>query len=391
MDPVNNPFSPGAGAPPPELVGRKDVLEQARILLKRIKLRRPEKSILLTGLRGVGKTVLLNEINHMAQAEGYRTMMIEAPEQKPLVTTLTPQLRRLLLELDRSGSGVKARKALAVLKSFVSSIKVGYGDIELGLDFEPEKGVADSGDLETDLPDLLVAVAEAARERKMPVALIIDEVQYTDEEELSALIVAMHKLQQEQLPFLLVGAGLPTLPGLAGEAKSYAERLFSFPVISELSEEETNQALRDPLSSVGVGIEASALREVYRLTRGYPYFLQEWGYQAWNHAARSPISLRDVQDATPTVFEKLDKGFFRVRFNRLTPAEKKFLAVMSRLGPGPYRTADIAKGLGMRITSVALVRARLISKGMIYSPEHGQVAFTVPLFDEFMKRVMPVE
>ncbi len=389
MDPVRNPFSPGAGAPPPELVGRAEVLEQARILVERVKQGRPEKSILLTGLRGVGKTVLLNEIKRRAQASGYRTLAVETPEERSLIASLVPQLRGLLFELDRlAGIGMKARHALSVLKAFVSAVRVRYGELELGLDLEPEKGVADSGDLEADLPDLFVVIAEAAKEKQAPVGLLIDEIQYLDEEELRALIMAMHKLQQEQLPFILVGAGLPTLPALAGKAKSYAERLFSFPVIGALAKPEAVQAIRGPVRAAGLDIESAALAEINRLTKGYPYFLQEWGYESWNRADESPITIKDVKAATPTVIRKLDEGFFRVRFDRLVPSEKKFLRAMAELGPGPHRTGDVANGLTVLVTSLGPVRANLISKGMIYSPEHGKLAFTVPLFDEFMKRAM---
>jgi AAA ATPase-like protein len=390
MDPIKNPFSPGAGSPPPELVGRDPILEQARILLGRIKTKRPEKSMLLTGLRGVGKTVLLNEIERLAKADGYRTLSIEAHEDKPLGPLIAPSLRTLFYDLDRvAGAGDKVKRGLAVLRSFVGALKVTYGDVSFGLDIDPEKGAADSGDLEIDLPNLFVAVAEAAEERKNAVALLIDEIQYFSRQELGALIIAMHKVQQRQLPLVLLGAGLPILPGLAGESKSYAERLFSFPDIGALSQADTAKALREPALAAGVAFEPKALEELYRLTKGYPYFLQEWGYQSWNLATASPITLKIVQNATATVIPRLDKNFFRVRFDRLTPSEKNFLRAMSELGPGAHRTGDIADTLNVKITSLGPVRAKLIRKGMIFSPAHGEMAFTVPLFDEFMIRAMP--
>src|SRR5437899_1626869 len=324
MDPVKNPFSPGAGAPPPELVGREAILEQARVLLARIKARRPEKSILLTGLRGVGKTVLLNEIERMAAKEDYRTLGLEAHEEKSLAALLVPPLRKLLFDLDRiAGAGDKAKRALGVLKGFMDGIKVKIGEVEVGLDIDPEKGTADSGDLESDLPNLFVAVAEAAEERKIPVALLIDELQYFNPKELSALIMGMHKMQQRQMPMILLGAGLPILPGLAGESKSYAERLFNFSEISALSEADAFKALHDPTKEAGVDFEEAALKEIFRLTQGHPYFLQEWGYQAWNRAPASPITLQIVHEATPIVIERLDQSFFRVRFDRLTGSEKR--------------------------------------------------------------------
>ena len=390
MDPIKNPFSPGAGSPPSALVGRDGILEQTRILLGRTRQKKPEKSVLLTGLRGVGKTVLLNEMERLAQKEGYSTILLEAHEEKPLAEMLAPPLRRLLFSLNRmAGAGDKARRGLAVLKSFIGAIKVKVGKIELGLDIDSEKGSADSGDIEIDLPNLFVAVAEAAEDRKIPIAILIDELQYLSRSELSALIMAMHKMQQRQLPLVLIGAGLPFLPALAGESKSYAERLFNFPDIGPLSESDAAKALQNPVAEVDVVFEEAALQEIVRLTRGYPYFLQEWGYQAWNLAQSSPITLKIVQDANLTVIRRLDENFFRVRFDRLTPREKQYLRAMSQLGPGAQRSGDIVEVLGVKISSLGPIRARLIRKGMIYSPSHGDMAFTVPLFDEFMRRVIP--
>ena len=391
MNPIKNPYSPGAGSPPPELVGRDPVLEQARILLGRIKARRPEKSMLLTGLRGVGKTVLLNEIERLAKKEGYHTVSIEAHEKKPLGPLLAPQLRSLLFELDRlAGAGDKVKRGLRVLRSFLGVLKVTYEEITVSLDIDPELGSADSGDIEIDLPNLLVAVGEAADERSCAVAVLIDEIQYFNQKELGALIMAMHKIQQKQLPLLLLGAGLPILPGLAGESKSYAERLFNFPNVGALSEEEAARALWEPALAAEVEFAPAALQEIFELTKGYPYFLQEWGYQSWNLATESPIQLEIVKKATDLVIPRLDENFFRVRFDRLTPSEKNFLRAMAQLGPAAYRTGDVAQALGVKVTSLGPVRAKLIKKGMIYSPAHGDLAFTVPLFDEFMIRAMPV-
>lgn len=391
MNPISNPFSPGAGSPPPELVGRDPILEQSRILLGRVKERRSEKSLLLTGLRGVGKTVLLNEIERLAKAANYRTIVVEAHENKPLGPLLAQHLRTILFELDRmAGAGDKAKRGLRVLRSFLGALKITYNDITIGLDIDPEQGSADSGDLEIDLPNLFVAVAEAAEERKSAVAMLIDEIQYLNQKELGALIMAMHKIQQRQLPLVLLGAGLPILPGLAGDSKSYAERLFNFPEVGALSEEDTAKALREPAQAVGVVFEITALQEIYRLTKGYPYFLQEWGYQSWNHAPTTTITLDVVQAATPRVIDRLDQNFFRVRFDRLTPNEKNFLRAVAELGPGAHRTGAIADVLGVKVTSLGPVRAKLMKKGMIYSPAHGDMAFTVPLFDEFMIRTIPV-
>lgn len=390
MDPIKNPFSPGAGTPPPELVGRDSILEQARILLGRVKQKRPEKSMLLTGLRGVGKTVLLNEIERLAKDAGYRTISIEAHEDKPLAPLMASHLRTLLYELNRiAGTGDKVKRGLRVLRSFIGGLKITVGDITFGLDIDPEEGSADSGDLEIDLSNLFVVIGEAAEERKSAAAVLIDEIQYFNKKEIGALIMAMHKVQQRQLPLVLLGAGLPILTGLAGESKSYAERLFNFLDIGALSEEDARRALRDPAQAAGVLFDAKALKEVFRLTKGYPYFVQEWGYQAWNLATSSPITVQIIQSATAAVIPRLDQGFFRVRFDRLTPSEKNFLRAMAELGTGAHRTGDVANALDVKVTSLGPVRARLIKKGMVYSPAHGDMAFTVPLFDEFMIRAIP--
>ncbi len=390
MDNVANPFSPGAGSPPPELVGREGILDQAKILFARVKRGRSEKSLLLTGLRGVGKTVLLNKMEQIAQECGYRTILVEAHEDKSLAALLAPHLRRLLYDLDRiAGAGHRVRRALTALKSFLGAVTVSVSDVSIGLDIEPEPGIADSGDLEVDLPDLFTIVAEAAVERGSAAAILIDELQYFSSKELSALIMAMHRLQQRQLPLVLVGAGLPILPGLAGESKSYAERLFSFPDIGPLSDVEATRALQEPAKAASASFEPDALRQIVAVTRGYPYFLQEWGYQAWNHSPTPAITVDTVDRASDQVVRRLDQNFFRVRFDRLTPGDSRFLRAVAELGAGPCRVGDVATLLQVRPASLSPVRAKLIKKGMIYSPSYGDIAFTVPLFDEFMRRAIP--
>jgi len=360
--------------------------------LGRIKRKRPEKSMLLTGLRGVGKTVLLNEIERMARNEGYQTISVESHENRAFGSLIAPHLWKLLFELDRAaGFGNRVRRGLSVLRSFISALKITVNDVTIGLDIDPERGSADSGDLEIDLPNLFVAIAEAAEERGSAIAVLVDEVQYLSTKELSALIMAMHKIQQRQLPLILIGAGLPVLPALAGDSKSYAERLFSFPDIGALSEPDAIRALKEPALVEGVVFEQLALEEIYRLTKGYPYFLQEWGYQSWNQAEGSPITLLTIQKTTETVIKRLDKNFFRVRYDRLIPSEKIFLREMAKLGSGPYKTGDIANLLKRTTSSLAPVRAKLMKKGMIYSTAHGELDFTVPLFDEFMVRAVPNE
>lgn len=390
MDRIKNPFSPGAGSPPPELCGRGSVLEDAEVLLARTKLKKAEKSIIMTGLRGVGKTVLLNAVESIAKKQEYRTIFIEAVEGKSLAILLSRYLKKLLFELDAiAGVGDKAKRAIAVLKSFVGAVKLKVGDFDIGIDIEPQVGAADSGDLEVDLSNLFIAVAEAALERNTAVLLLIDEIQYFDTKELGALIMAMHKLQQLQLPLALIAAGLPILPALAGESKSYAERLFSFPNIAALSKKDSFSALQDPVKKESVEFDDDALEEIYRLAKGYPYFLQEWGYQTWNQALSSPIGLEVVKTASDTVIKRLDDNFFRVRFDRLTPKEKEVLRAMAEFGNNGCRTSDVAEKLKWKISTLSPARDSLIKKGMIYSPSHGDLAFTVPLFDEFMKRSMP--
>ena len=390
MNPIKNPFSPGAGSPPPELAGRAPVLEQARILLGRVMIGKSEKSLMLTGLRGVGKTVLLNEVRRMAQESGYRTVLVEAHEEKALGPLIAAPLKAVFYDLDRiAQTGDRVKRGLRVLRSFLGGLKVKVGELEIGLDIDPETGAADSGDIEIDLPNVFEALGEAAKEKMTAVAILIDEIQYLSQKELGAIIMAMHRMQQRQLPVVLLGAGLPVLPGLAGESKSYAERLFAFPDIGALSEADSNQAISEPAIQGGVTLTAAALTETYRLTKGYPYFIQEWGYQMWNLAVSSPIDLELVQSAADSVVRRLDQNFFRVRFDRLTPGEKNFLRAMAQLGSGAIRSGDIANCLGVKVNSIGPVRSKLIKKGMIYSPAYGDMAFTVPLFDEFMKRAMP--
>jgi hypothetical protein len=344
----------------------------------------------LYGLRGVGKTVLLNEVRNDAEARGFACVWMEAPEQRSFPGLLAPSLRATLLRLSR-GEAAKSRllAALKALSGFVRAMKVKYRDVEISLDYEPDAGIADSGDLEADLADLLVAVGEAARERGTAIVLFIDELQYVDEEELAALIMAFHRVGQRQLPATLLAAGLPQTLGRSGRAKSYAERLFEFVEIDRLDDASARAALCRPAEKEGVSFEAAAVAEILARTEGYPYFIQEWGKHSWNFAEDSPIELGDAQRANQAALAELDASFFRVRFDRLTPSEKRYMRAMAELGPGPHRSGDIADQLKQKVTTVAPLRNNLIAKGMIYSPAHGDTAFTVPMFDGFMRRVMP--
>lgn len=390
MDPRRNPYAPGAGTPPPELAGRDEIIERASIALDRIAHGRAARSLILYGLRGVGKTVLLQRISTLAEAEGQTTVVIESPEGRSLPSVLGPALRVGLIKMSRTEAAKAAiKRALGALAAFVRAAKVKYDDIEFNLDLDTEAGLADSGDLESDLTDLIVCVGESAAEHKTALVLVIDELQYIPEQQLAALITALHRASQKQLPITLVAAGLPQLLGQMGRAKSYAERLFEFVPIGPLDAAAARQALCVPAEQEGASFTDVAVSEILARTEGYPYFIQEWGKHAWAEAEDSPIELDDARRATEVALAELDASFFRVRYDRLTPSEKRYMRAMAELGPGPHRSGDIADVLGKRINTVAPVRAKLIEKGMVYSPAHGDTAFTVPLFDGFMKRTMP--
>ncbi len=342
---------------------------------------------MLLGLRGVGKTVLLNRIGEMAEGLGYQVIQLEAPEGQRLAQYLAPALKGSLVRLSRVE---KARdltgRALGALRGFASAFKVSIGEIGIEVTAPP---AADSGNLEIDLPELLVTVGRAARAADTGVAILVDEVQYLSEEDLRALIVAMHRVSQGGLPVILFGAGLPQVAGLAGDAKSYAERLFDYPDVGPLTEEAAGDAIEKPLVAESVNIRRDALALIVEATHGYPYFLQEWGKHTWNTAESSPVDEADVQAASEVATAALDQSFFRVRFDRLTPREQDYLRAMAELGPGPHRSGDIAKLLGRKVESLGPLRSGLIKKGMIWSPAHGDTAFTVPLFNEFMRREVP--
>lgn len=390
MDPLTNPFSPGAGNQPPELAGRSELLYKVEVLLARVKAGRSEQSMFMVGLRGVGKTVLLNRVREMAEEQGYQALLIEAHESKSLPLLLLPPLRQVLFALDRMQNiSQKVKRGLRVLRSFIGGVKLKMGDAEFGLDIDPETGSADSGDLEADLAELFVAVGEAAADRGKAVAIIVDELQYMTEVEMSALIMAIHRVSQRNLPLVLIGAGLPQLVGLAGKSKSYAERLFIYPEVGALSMQDASLALQGPVSTQGVAFTTEALAEIFRVTQGYPYFLQEWGYQSWNMAQQSPIDLPLIKRTTIASTIRLDESFFRVRFDRLTPREKDYLSALAEMGAGNQRSGGVAERLGVKVQTIAPLRSSLIKKGMIYSPAHGDTAFTVPMFDDFMLRTMP--
>lgn len=389
MDAIRNPFAPGAGNQPPELAGRQAIIEDAHIAIHRALESRSSRSQMLLGLRGVGKTVLLNKIKEMAENAGHLTSSIEAPENKSLGELLTPQLYSVLLKLStKEKAKALAHKAKRGLRSFASTFKITYGDTSISVD--PEPGVADSGDLELDLSDLFVQVGEAAKAAGKAWSLFIDEVQYLSSKDLAALIVAMHKVNQANLPIIFFGAGLPQVAALSGNAKSYAERLFTYPHVGALQEEDAKAAIRQPVIAEDAEISEEALEDIFCQTRGYPYFLQEWGHQCWKIASGNRIELTDSEKATKLAIAQLDNGFFKVRFDRLTPKERQYVMAMAQLGKGPYRSADVAEKLGESLQSLGPRRAQIISKGMIYSPSHGDIDFTVPLFNEYLMRNYPI-
>ena len=389
MDRRYNPYAPGAGLQPPELAGRDRLIEDVTIDMDRVLARRPTKGLVLLGLRGVGKTVLLNRLRAFADDKGFETAKIEAPEGGALPDLLAPELRRILYALDlRQAGGRYLRRAVNVLRGFANAFKVKIGDIEFSV--EPAPGEGDSGNLEQDLPRLLLAVAEAAAERRSAVGLLIDEIQYLSAVELAAVVVACHEIAQRNLPLLFIGAGLPQVAALAGRAKSYAERLFDYPEVGPLDSDAGRAAIAKPAQKEGVSFDDAAVDAILKATQNYPYFIQEWGFQVWNRAPSSPIAREAVADATPDVISHLDGNFFRVRFDRLTVLQQKYLRAMAELGPGPHKTGEIAATLGVGAASVATVRQQLVNKGMVWSQRHGETAFTVPLFDSFMKRQMPI-
>ena len=385
MDPIRNPYAPGAGTRPPEMAGRDETREKARVALERIRAGRSSRSLIMVGLRGVGRTVLLDRMREDAEVNGILALQIEAPENRSLPAILAPHLRVALLKLSRrEASANMTRRALGALAGFAAAHKV---NVEVSLDSEP--GLASSGDLEYDIAELMDAVGEAAKSADTCIVLMVDELQYVKEDELAALIAALHRTAQRRLPITMIGAGLPQLRGRLGKAKTYAERLFEFPEIGALSHEDAKRAIAKPARAEGVEIEDDALNEIVESTARYPYFLQVWGKHVWDVAERSPITLSDVRVASEYAADDLDESFFRVRFDRLTPRERVYLRAMASLGQGPHRSGEIAEAMGRNVRSLAPMRGSLINKGMIWSPRHGDTAFTVPMFDGFMRRIMP--
>ncbi len=389
MNPITNPYTPGAGTPPRELAGRDDLRNKVRICLERLKIGNSAKSVIMVGLRGVGKTVLLDKMRLDAEASGIYTVRIEVPENKSLPAVIAPALRLALLRLSKvEAAKVFAQRGLRALAGLAKSLKLKYQDIEVGLDFEVEPGLADNGDLEVDLATLFVESGTAAKKAGTVLVLFIDELQYIKQDQFAALISALHSCAQQNLPLAVVGAGLPQLLSIAGEAKSYSERLFDYPVVDKLAPQPATDVIRKPALALGVSFDDDAVDEIIKKTDGYPYFLQEWGKHAWDLARQSPITKADVLEATQLTIATLDESFFKVRLERTTPSERRYLKAMADLGAGPHRSGDIAQQLRKQASSLGPVRASLIAKGILWSPSHGDTAFTVPLFHLYLLRTL---
>lgn len=387
MDPIKNPFTPSAGTRPPALAGREREIESFRVMIGRLAAERATKSIMLTGLRGVGKTVLLTTFRDMAESQRLIADSIEVTHEMDFKAAMARLARRAVLALN-PGERIKDRawQAARILKGF--SVKIPGGG-ELGIDIDALRGKGDSGHLQEDLSDLFVAIGEAAKERRTAVIFFFDEIQFLKKEDLEALIAAIHQTSQRLLPIGIVGAGLPQLPRIAGEAKSYAERLFDFPKIDKLDNGAAREALELPVRQQNIQIERSAVDAIIEFTEGYPYFLQEYGKHAWNIASGAVITRQDVDNARPAVVAQLDENFFRVRLERTTITERIYIVGMAHLGRGPYKTGDVAAALGKGSTTVAPLRGHLINKGLIYGPSYGMTDFTVPQFDDFLRRNFP--
>ncbi len=384
MDHEDNPYNPGAGARPPELAGREGVVKKAQLTIKRTLSGKAPKSLMLLGLRGVGKTVLLNEIEQIAENLKCQTVLFEVDGDRSLAEQLTPQLHHVLLKLSRiQHAGHSLKRAMGLLQGFASKFKIKYGDAEFAV-AEPV-----TGDLIIDLTEIFMAVGQAAAARKTAVVICVDEVHTLNKTDLGALIMALHRMSQRQLPVLLFGAGLPQLAKLAGDAKSYAERLFDYPAVTRLNAKDAERALTAPVKALKVKYNQDAIRHIIKATDGYPFFIQLWGSEAWDVAPKSPIRLADAKKASVNAIRILDEGTFNLRFERLTQRQRQYARALAEFGAEPARSGEVAKLLGMTVNEAAPVRDELIKKGMMYSPERGLVSFTMPLFDDFLRRKLP--
>jgi AAA+ ATPase superfamily predicted ATPase len=389
MNPAQNPYRPGAGTQPKTLAGRTKEIEKANVLFERVKYGNPQRSLMLYGLRGVGKTVLLNEYERIAESQCYLTEHIEMSENDDFRRVIAKACRKVLLKVSKlENAKDKCISALGILKAFSLAIPDGP---ELKIDVEAAIGSGDSGDLDSDLVDLLVSLGQAAKDLGRPICFTLDEVQYLNKDAVGGLISASHRITQKELPVVFVCAGLPQIAALSGDARSYAERLFEFIPIGELKDGADEEALVGPAISQSVEYTREAKELILKESKAYPYFIQEFGKHTWDLASESPIKEEDALNASIEAIKTLDGGFFKMRMDRATTAERKFMKAMASIGSGVYKTNDVATAMNKKIKSIGPVRATLISKGFVYSPQHGEIAFTVPLFDEYIRRSFKID
>jgi len=384
MNPIENPYRPGAGTKPTFLAGRDEVLKKAEILIKRVKVGNPQRSIMLYGLRGVGKTVLLNKFFEIAESEFFIVEQIEMSENDDFRKVITNHIRKILIKISKFENAKEMlKKALGVFKAFSIAFPDGP---EFKIDVDAIQGEADSGDFESDLSDLFVNIGNAAKEESKNICILIDETQYLKEKDMAALIASCHKISQKELPIVVICAGLPSIAALTGDAKSYAERLFEFIPIRNLEHPQDKMALTEPARKFNVEYMPEAINEAINITKGYPYFIQELGKHTWDLSEKSPITYEDILKSKQITLKSLDDSFFKVRLDRAAGREKKLMYAMAELGQGPYLMADVARSLKIKVSSLSPTRATLINKGFIYTPEFGYIEFTVPLFDDFLRR-----
>ena len=387
MDKISNPFTPGAGYIPPSLVGRDRIIEDGKVLAMRTKLLRAERGRMLIGPRGVGKTALLRYLMEDARQLGVVALSLEVRTDQGVLEELSIGLRDVLNTLDfRSKVKTGVREAFTIFGDFVGKFSINIGGV--GLEVEPRARKAPVKIEEYDVFQVLTAVARAAKSAETAVGLYIDELQNMEMSVLSGIIVTLHKAAQDQLPIYLVGSGLPTIRALIGKSKTYAERMFVYENVGALSESETNEALQTPMKAAGVELTSEAASAIYSASKGYPFFIQECGYQVWEAAECSPISIGEVAKIIPSVYERLDDNFFDVRFDRVSTLEREFLRAMANGRDDEILFSEIAKRMGRSPNSLSMIRGSLIKKGMIFSPRLGVLAYTVPLFGEYLKRVM---
>lgn len=389
MNKLSNPFTPGAGFLPPELAGRGQVIEDGRVVAARSKLLRAERGLMLIGSRGVGKTSLLKWLAEDARQAGIIPVVVEIQNDSQGIEELSMKMKDALHVLDYA-SKVKTgvRESFAVLGNFIRKFAVNIGPV--GVEIETCAGVGESGNIESDLSAVLLTSARAAKASGTAIGLYIDELQNMQLATLSGIVVSLHQAAQELLPLYLIGSGLPTVRGMVAKSKTYAERMFNYEEIGALDASASADAIRKPMKAMNVDIEDKALSAIFKMSGGYPFFLQECGYQVWQTVEKSPVTAKDVRNVADLIIERLDRNFFAVRLDRISELERIFLRVMADVpGPEAKSLADVAKGMGRSVNSLSMLRRSLIRKGVLYSAEVGTVSYTVPLFGAYMRRVMP--